>query len=141
LIGTDAFQEVDTYGMSIPVTKHNFLVHSAAELLTVIPASFRIAASGRPGPVLIDVPKDVQNQVLEFESWPAPGRPDPAPAVALANVASAADLINTAARPILYIGGGGVHAGAAPPGSPPAGETGSPPPRSPMGLGGVSVGQ
>ena len=113
LIGTDAFQEVDTYGMSIPVTKHNFLVRSAAELLTVIPESFRIAASGRPGPVLIDVPKDVQNQVLEFEAWPEPGRPDPAPAVALADVASAADLINTAARPILYIGGGVIHAGAA----------------------------
>jgi acetolactate synthase I/II/III large subunit len=113
LIGTDAFQEVDTYGMSIPVTKHNFLVRSAAELLTVIPASFRIAASGRPGPVLIDVPKDVQNQVLEFQAWPEPGRPDPAPAFALTDVASAADLINTAARPICYIGGGVIHAGAA----------------------------
>ena len=75
LIGTDAFQEVDTYGMSIPVTKHNFLVRSAAELLTVIPESFRIAASGRPGPVLIDVPKDVQNQVLEFQAfWDAARR-------------------------------------------------------------------
>ena len=68
LIGTDAFQEVDTYGMSIPVTKHNFLVRSAAELLKVIPAAFRIAASGRPGPVLIDVPKDVQNQVVELHA-------------------------------------------------------------------------
>jgi acetolactate synthase-1/2/3 large subunit len=113
LIGTDAFQEVDTYGMSIPVTKHNFLVRSAAELLTIIPESFRIAASGRPGPVLIDVPKDAQNQVLEFEAWPEPGRPDPAPAFAMADVASAADLINTAAKPILYIGGGVIHAGAA----------------------------
>ena len=64
LIGTDAFQEVDTYGLSISVTKHNFLVRSAAELLRVIPESFRIAASGRPGPVLIDIPKDVQNQVV-----------------------------------------------------------------------------
>ena len=97
LIGTDAFQEVDTYGMSISVTKHNFLVRSAAEILTVIPESFRIAASGRPGPVLIDVPKDVQNQVLEFQAWPEPGCPDPAPAFALTDVASAADLINTAA--------------------------------------------
>ena len=53
MIGTDAFQEVDTYGMSIPVTKHNFLVRSAAELLQVIPEAFRIATSGRPGPVLM----------------------------------------------------------------------------------------
>jgi acetolactate synthase-1/2/3 large subunit len=100
-------------GMSIPVTKHNFLVRSAAELLTVIPESFRIAASGRPGPVLIDVPKDVQNQVLEFQAWPELGCPDPAPAFALTDVASAAALINTAASPILYIGGGVIHAGAA----------------------------
>jgi acetolactate synthase I/II/III large subunit len=100
-------------GMSIPVTKHNFLVRSAAELLTVIPESFRIAASGRPGPVLIDVPKDVQNQVLEFQAWPEPGCPDPAPAFALTDAVSAADLINTAASPILYIGGGVIHAGAA----------------------------
>ena len=107
LIGTDAFQEVDTYGMSIPVTKHNFLVRSAAELLKVIPESFRIAASGRPGPVLIDVPKDVQNQVVEFHAWPEPGRPDPAPAFAVTDIAPAAALINTATRPILYIGGGG----------------------------------
>jgi len=59
MIGTDAFQEIDTYGMSIPVTKHNFLVRSAADLLDVIPEAFRIVASGRPGPVLVDVPKDV----------------------------------------------------------------------------------
>src|SRR5574337_142942 len=51
MVGTDAFQEVDTYGMTIPVTKHNFLVRSAKELLEVIPAAFRIAMSGRPGPV------------------------------------------------------------------------------------------
>ena len=113
MIGTDAFQEVDTYGMSIPVTKHNFLVRSAEELLKVIPEAFRIAASGRPGPVLIDVPKDVQNQVVEFHAWPAPGRPDPGPAFAQTDVVYAAELINTAARPILYIGGGVIQAGAA----------------------------
>src|SRR5262249_26454468 len=114
MIGTDAFQEVDTYGMSIPVTKHNFLVRSAAELLKVIPEAFRIAASGRPGPVLIDVPKDVQNQVLEVHAWPEPGCPDPAPVFSLTEIAQAAALINTAARPIFYIGGGVVQAGAAP---------------------------
>ena len=114
LIGTDAFQEIDTYGMSSPVTKYNCLVRSAGDLCTFIPEAFRIAASGRPGPVLLDVPKDVQNRVVEFQAWPEAGRPDPAPALALTELASAAALINTAARPILYIGGGVIHAGAAP---------------------------
>ena len=59
MIGTDAFQEVDTYGLTIPITKHNYLVGSAEELLEVIPQAFRLAASGRPGPVLVDIPKDV----------------------------------------------------------------------------------
>ncbi len=71
LIGTDAFQEVDTYGMSLPITKHNFLVRSATELLDVVPRAFRIAQSGRPGPVLIDVTKDAQMSTVEFASWPS----------------------------------------------------------------------
>lgn len=79
MIGTDAFQEVDTYGLSIPITKHNFLVNSAEELLEVIPRAFEIAASGRPGPVLIDIPKDVQTQAIEIAAWPEPGRPVPPP--------------------------------------------------------------
>ena len=73
MIGTDAFQEVDTYGLSIPITKHNFLVTSAEELLEVIPRAFEIALSGRPGPVLVDIPKDVQTQAIEIADWPAPG--------------------------------------------------------------------
>ena len=112
LIGTDAFQEVDTYGLSLPITKHNFLVRDAAELLDVIPAAFRIAASGRPGPVLVDIPKDVQLQKIEFADWPAPGKADAAPAFAEADIARAADLINAAQRPALYLGGGIIHAGA-----------------------------
>ena len=112
MIGTDAFQEVDTYGLSIPVTKHNFLVRSAGELFKIIPEAFRIATSGRPGPVLIDVPKDVQNQEVEFHAWPEPGRPDPAPRFAAPDIAAAAQLINTAAKPILYIGGGVILANA-----------------------------
>lgn len=114
MIGTDAFQEIDTYGMSIPATKHNFLVRSAAELLEVIPAAFRIAASGRPGPVLVDVPKDVQNQSLTFDDWPEPGGADPLPAPEPEAVAAAAALINQARRPVLYLGGGVIHSGAAP---------------------------
>jgi acetolactate synthase-1/2/3 large subunit len=114
MIGTDAFQEVDIYGMSIPVTKHNFLVRSAAELLTVIPEAFRLAQSGRPGPVLIDVPKDVQLQQVSFAAWPEPGTRDTGPALDLAAIAAAAELIDAAERPVLYLGGGVVAAGAAP---------------------------
>ena len=113
MIGTDAFQEVDTYGLTVPITKHNFLVSSAEELLEVIPRAFEIAASGRPGPVLIDIPKDVQNQAIEIADWPAPGvRRLPPPAAGDA-IAEAASLINGARRPLLYLGGGVIHSGAA----------------------------
>ena len=113
MIGTDAFQEVDTYGLSIPITKHNFLVGSARELLDVIPRAFRLAASGRPGPVLVDIPKDVQNERIEVAEWPEPGRPEPAPAADASAISDAAAMIDAAARPILYLGGGVVHSGAA----------------------------
>lgn len=112
-IGTDAFQEVDTYGLSIPITKHNFLVSSTEELLEVIPRAFAIAASGRPGPVLIDIPKDVQNHTIEVANWPEPGRRmQQAPVDGMA-LAEAASLIAAAQRPLLYLGGGVIHAGAA----------------------------
>lgn len=112
MIGTDAFQEVDTYGMSIPVTKHNFLVRQASDLLRIIPEAFSIAASGRPGPVLIDIPRDVQLETAVFESWPEPGGSEPAPAFFDADLEAAVNMINTARRPILWIGGGVVAAGA-----------------------------
>jgi acetolactate synthase-1/2/3 large subunit len=115
LIGTDAFQEVDTYGMSMPITKHNYLVRSAADLLTIVPKAFQLAGSGRPGPVLIDVPKDVQTELVAFESWPVPlagVERSPASDAAQAITAAAA-MINAAARPMLYLGGGVIHAGAA----------------------------
>ena len=112
MIGTDAFQEVDTYGLSIPITKHNFLVGSAEELLDVIPLAFRLAASGRPGPVLIDIPKDVQNQRIEVSEWPEPGVADPFPAPNADLIADAATMINKAKTPMLYLGGGVVHSGA-----------------------------
>jgi acetolactate synthase-1/2/3 large subunit len=69
MIGTDAFQEVDTFGMTMNITKHNYLVKNARELPRVISDAFSIAENGRPGPVLIDVPKDVQLQE-SIESWP-----------------------------------------------------------------------
>ncbi len=113
MIGTDAFQEVDTYGLSIPITKHNFLVSSAEELLAVIPTAFRIAASGRPGPVLVDIPKDVQMQAIEISTWPAPGLAETAAPAAREAIAEAAAMIDAAERPLLYLGGGVVHSGAA----------------------------
>ena len=112
MIGTDAFQEVDTYGMTIPITKHNFLVGSAEELLEVIPRAFRLAASGRPGPVLVDIPKDVQNQRIEVSEWPEPAVPDTVALPGADLVARAATMINESERPILYLGGGVVHSGA-----------------------------
>jgi acetolactate synthase-1/2/3 large subunit len=76
-VATDAFQEVDTYGMSIPITKHNFLVRTISELLEVVPEAFRFALSGRQGPVLVDVPKDVQQARIDLDALPAPGVADP----------------------------------------------------------------
>ena len=112
LIGTDAFQEVDTYGMSIPITKHNFLVRTAAELLEVVPEAFRVALSGRQGPVLIDLPKDVQQAAIELDSLPAPGVRDEPPEADGAVLARMARMIAAAQRPLLYVGGGVVASGA-----------------------------
>ncbi len=113
MIGTDAFQEVDIYGMTVPITKHNFLVRSAQELLEVVPQAFRLAMSGRPGPVLIDVPKDVQNQKISVEAFPAPAVRDAEPALDMEAVETAARMINEAEQPVLYLGGGVIHSGAA----------------------------
>lgn len=112
MIGTDAFQEVDTYGLSVPITKHNYLVRSVDELLSVIPDAFRIAASGRPGPVVIDVPKDVQTAMLEFDAWPEPGGRIRGPELMAPELAHAARMIDEAERPLLYLGGGIVQSGS-----------------------------
>ena len=114
MIGTDAFQEVDTYGMTVAITKHNFLVKSVEELLEVIPRAFAIALSGRPGPVLVDIPKDVQTATVEIadHEWPAPGVASKPPAPAAEQLRAAAELLNGAERPILYLGGGVIHSGA-----------------------------
>ncbi len=112
MIGTDAFQEIDTFGLMLPITKHNWLVRSAEELLEVIPEAFRTALSGRPGPVSIDVPKDVQAQVIEFDSWPEPGRADPLPGFSAKDIQQLLMHIKNAYKPVLMIGGGIVQAGA-----------------------------
>lgn len=106
MIGTDAFQEVDTYGISIPITKYNHLVRDIRELPQVICDAFRIAESGRPGPVWIDIPKDVQTAVIELDELPPIAVPDAPPAFASAQVSQAAAMINQAKRPVLYLGGG-----------------------------------
>ena len=112
LIGTDAFQEVDTCGLTLPITKQNFLVHSAEELLDIIPAAFRIASSGRPGPVLVDVPKDVQTESVIVSQWPDPGQPRRPPSIEETRIDRMADMIRAAERPLFYIGGGIIAAEA-----------------------------
>ncbi|MGA2529179.1 MAG: acetolactate synthase large subunit [Acidimicrobiales bacterium] len=107
-IGTDAFQESDTTGITLGVTKHNYLVTNPADIPQVVREAFHIATTGRPGPVLIDVPKDVATSTMEWywpESVDLPGyhpaaHPDPAA------IKAAADLVLVAERPVIYAGGG-----------------------------------
>jgi acetolactate synthase I/II/III large subunit len=107
LIGTDAFQEIDIYSMTLPITKHNFLVKKADELLMIIPEALRLAVSGRPGPVLIDVPKDIQTEEVVFDCWPETDKrkDDPQP-VDISIVMEAAHMINRSKKPVIYAGGG-----------------------------------
>lgn len=112
LIGTDAFQEVDTYGMSIPITKHNFFIRSIHEIFEVIPRAFKIATSGRPGPVLVDISKDIQTSTMEVDGWPELGEPAMAPQCDQEEMERAVEMINGAEQPILYLGGGCISSGA-----------------------------
>jgi acetolactate synthase-1/2/3 large subunit len=112
LIGTDAFQEVDTYGLTLPITKHNFLVRSAAELLDVVPLAFQLAESGRPGPVAIDVPKDVQNAAIDVDALPEPGKRQPLAPCPDEPIDTLAHLLANAQRPVLYLGGGVIASNA-----------------------------
>lgn len=110
MIGTDAFQEVDTYGISIPITKHNYLVRNINELPQVMSDAFRLAQSGRPGPVWIDVPKDVQTATIELDALPSPAEKSPPPEFSAESIREAAAMINAAKRPVLYLGGGVINA-------------------------------
>lgn len=112
MIGTDAFQEIDTYGLTVPITKHNYLVRSARDLLEVIPDALRIASSGRPGPVVVDVPKDVQTEAVEIDHLPAPVRPNPPPRFGANEIGRAAELINESQRPLVLVGAGVIAAEA-----------------------------
>ena len=113
LIGTDAFQEADTFGLSFPITKHSVMVKSASELLEVIPKAFEIACSGRPGPVLIDVPRNVQLEECEFKDWPDISKirvrdirfHTPADEYS-EKLTAIGSLLSSAKKPVLYCGGG-----------------------------------
>jgi len=96
----------------LPITKHNFLVHSARELLEVIPEAFRIALSGRPGPVVVDIPKDVQMEMIEINELPEPSINPADSRVSVSDAARIARIINEAKRPLMLIGGGVINSNA-----------------------------
>jgi acetolactate synthase-1/2/3 large subunit len=114
MIGSDAFQEADITGITLPVTKHNELVTDAERIPAAIAEAFHVASTGRPGPVLVDIPKDVLQSPMTWGDWPPamelpgyrlPGRPDPE------QIREAARLLRQARRPVLYVGGGVIKAG------------------------------
>lgn len=112
-IGSDSFQEIDITGITLPITKHNYFVGSVEELADTIREAFRLATSGRPGPVLIDVPKDVQMAQCEYEAKPVISPDAKSPAKEL-RIQQAAECINDAQRPFIYFGGGVISSGAQP---------------------------
>lgn len=105
VLGTDAFQEVDVLGLSMPVVKHSFLVRSASELQQAIPQAFEIARSGRPGPVLVDIPKDILSGSLHLEPKKA-GKQQSSNSLDMTALASARALLQAAQKPLVYAGGG-----------------------------------
>ncbi len=106
LIGRDSFQEVDIVGVTMPITKHNFIVKNVCELADTIRMAFKIAKSGRPGPVLVDIPKDVQVAKCEFETQAQPVIPYPVTFADSKELEKAAEMIEAAERPYIYFGGG-----------------------------------
>ncbi|MBR4344732.1 MAG: biosynthetic-type acetolactate synthase large subunit [Lachnospiraceae bacterium] len=104
-IGTDSFQEVDITGITIPITKHNFFVDDVAKLAGVLRKAFLLAASGRPGPVLVDIPKDVQEALFPYEPQGPVMKESPFAAKDI-RIKEAAAIINQAKRPYIYFGGG-----------------------------------
>lgn len=109
LLGRDSFQEVDTAGITMPITKHNFIVKDPRDLSDCIRRAFYIARSDRPGPVLVDVPKNVQQALVEYDEKPvaAPHRPP-----MQADITDAVAIIENAERPVIYAGGGCIASGA-----------------------------
>lgn len=114
VMGTDAFQEIDVLGLSLAVTKHSFMVRSVDELAATLHEAFAIACSGRPGPVLVDIPKDVQLAEIDYQPENASAAKVASIHTSLANAAKARALIAAAKKPMAYIGGGVHMAGAMP---------------------------
>ena len=115
LLGSDAFQEVDITGITLPVTKHNFLINRAEDVAPAIRYAFQIAQAGRPGPVLVDITKDAQQGTAEFDfaaAKPRPHRPHPMLNVEEHGLAEAAELIRNAKRPVILAGHGIIESGA-----------------------------
>ena len=110
-IGTDSFQEIDITGITLPITKHNYFVNDVEDLAYILREAFRLAKSGRPGPVLIDVPKDVQIAQCEYEFQPAVEKEEPF-AAKNDRINEAAKIINAAKQPYIYFGGGLITANA-----------------------------
>ena len=115
LIGTDAFQEIDAVGISRPCTKHNYLVTDASDLARVLKEAFYLARTGRPGPVHVDIPKDVTAQIAQFDYSKEVELETYKPTVKgnVRQIKKAIDAIAAAKRPLLYLGGGIVNANAA----------------------------
>ena len=114
VIGTDAFQEADTVGITMPITKHNWLISDPADIPRVVREAFHVATTGRPGPVLVDIPKDIANATMDWY-WPekvdlpgykpnVKGHPK--------QIKDAARLLREAERPVIYAGGGIIKSGA-----------------------------
>jgi acetolactate synthase I/II/III large subunit len=115
VLGTDAFQEVDITGITLPVTKHNFLVNRAEDVAKAVREAFQIAKSGRPGPVLVDITKDAQQgtAIFDFEAAkPRPYRPHPMLRVEDEGLTQAAELIRNAKRPVILAGHGVIESQA-----------------------------
>jgi acetolactate synthase I/II/III large subunit len=115
LLGTDAFQEVDITGITLPITKHNFLISKTEDIAHAIRYAFQIAQSGRPGPVLVDITKDAQQgtAIFDFEAAkPRDYRPHPMLKVEDSGLAQAAELIRSAKKPIILAGHGVMESGA-----------------------------
>ena len=110
-IGTDSFQEVDITGITMPITKHNFFIHSIDELADTLRKAFVLAKSGRPGPILVDIPKDVQEATCQYEQALPVENVEPFAAKDI-RIEEAAEVINSAKRPFIYFGGGILSSGA-----------------------------
>nr|WP_082689170.1 biosynthetic-type acetolactate synthase large subunit [Deinococcus actinosclerus] len=111
LMGTDAFQEADITGITLPITKHNYVVRDVEELPLIVAEAIRIARSGRPGPVLVDIPKDIQLAAFHGEI-PAPHARPEAPAPSPESVERALELLRGAKKPVIMAGGGSLDASA-----------------------------